>query len=254
MPRQAPRILLLGTVDVVNARGVVEPSKASRLTELAAFIALNPGSDAGAIDAAYSPHKPLTENGRVGALSRLRRWLEGDAAGTPYLPRHPEGGKYRFREVTTDWQDWCELIPDGPQAAATEALEAALHLVRGQPFEGARARYFAWAEPLKQEMITAIVDGAYELARRRLLDGRWRAAEEAAAKGLHLEPGYEPLWRLRIMAAHYSGNTAGQQEAIDRLMVIVSGLGGDLEEETEQLLQELKTNTPPRRDIAARAL
>lgn len=255
LPLQAPRILVLGPVELIGARGVVEPTKAARLTELAAFLTLNPGSAAGAIDAAYSPHKPLTDNGRVGALSRLRRWLDADTGGDTYLPRHPERGRYRLSpQVSTDWADWCRLLPNGPEAAATETLEAALRLVRGQPFEGAKARYYAWAEPLKQEMITATVDAAYELARRRLLEGRWRAAEEAAAKGLRLEPGYEPLWRLRIMAAHYSGNPAAQQEAIDRLMVIADGLGGDLEDETEQLLEELRTNPTPRRDIAARAL
>ena len=48
------------------------------------------------------------------------------------------------------------------------------------------------------------------------------------------------------MAAHASGNPAAEQEATDRLLAIVDELGGDLEEETEQLLQELRDGSASR--------
>ncbi len=84
-------------------------------------------------------------------------------------------------------------------------------------------------------MISAVGDAAYELARRRLLDGQWRAAEQAAVSGLMVEPGMESLWRARILAAYSSGNDTATQEAIDRLVHMGARLGTDLEDETEQL-------------------
>lgn len=59
------------------------------------------------------------------------------------------------------------------------------------------ARRYAQAEAIKQEMISAILDVSYELARRRLLEARWRAAEAAVVLGLMVEPGMGRLWRAR---------------------------------------------------------
>ena len=85
------------------------------------------------------------------------------------------------------------------------------------------------------------LDASYELTRRRVMEGRWRAAEESVVIGLRVEPGQENLWRLRILAAHESGNTAAEQEAIERLLAITESLGCDLRPETDQLLAALKT-------------
>ena len=52
-------------------------------------------------------------------------------------------------------------------------------LVRGRPFDGVHPRRYAWADTLRQQMSAQIVDVAYELGRRRLLSGRWQAAEAA---------------------------------------------------------------------------
>jgi DNA-binding SARP family transcriptional activator len=145
-------------------------------------------------------------------------------------------------------------MPGGPQKASTEDLEQALSLVRGRPFEGIAARRYAWAEPIRQEMISAIVDASYELGRRRLIDGRWRAAEQAIVIGLAVEPGMERLWRARILAAHASGNHAALQEVIDRLEVIAEELGGDLEPETERLIKQVQNPATRRGDITATAL
>lgn len=112
------------------------------------------------------------------------------------------------------------------------------------------ARRYAWAEAIKQEMISAIVDVSYELARRCLLEAHWRAAESAVVLGLMVEPGMERLWRARILAAHASGNAAAVRESVDRLLAITDELGGDLEDETEELLEQLK-GAPPRQLVAA---
>lgn len=254
MPRRGPQILLMGTVEIANASGPVEPSKQARLTELAAILAVHPGCDHTTIDECYSPGKRVTDNARNTQISKLRRWLGKTAEGDDFLPRYQVDTGYKFHEhVTSDWSQWNELLPEGPANAPTEALEQALSLVRGRPFHGVRARYYTWAETLKQDMIRAIVDASYELARRRFMDGRWRGAEEATLTGLEVEPGMECLWRVRILAAHARGNTAAVQEAVDRLLAIADDWGGELETETEELLEQLNNGSAPSRTLAASA-
>lgn len=243
----APCLLLLGPVQVVGATGVVEPTKQARLTELAAILALNGGCDHTTIDACYFPGQRVNDNARNTQISKLRRWLGKAADGDDFLPRYQCMAGYRLhKEVTSDWDRWQELLPAGPAAAPTEALEEALRLVRGRPFDGVRSRRYAWAETLKQQMISAIVDASYELARRRLMEGQWRAAEAAVVIGLSVEPGMERLWRTRILAAYAAGNIPALQEAVDRLLSIVDELGGDLEQPTEDLLEQLLAKTPLR--------
>ena len=99
---------------------------------------------------------------------------------------------------------------------------------------GARGR-----SPLRQRMISEIVDASYELARRRLMEGRYRAAEAAVVTGLAIEPGLERLWRIRITAAHHARDAAAEREAIDRMLAITDQLGGDLEPATADLLAAL---------------
>ncbi len=247
-----PRLLVLGPVDVVDADGPVEPSKKSRLTELFAYLAFHPGSDFSVIDAAVWPGARTGPNTRNTAMSKLRRWLGTDAAGGDYLPRHQAETGYRLgSDVRSDWDVWCSLLPSGPVGAAPEDLERALRLVRGRPFDGVRVHRYAWAENLKQTMISSIVDASYELAHRRLMENRWRAAEQAIVVGLSLEPGMERLWRLRILAARGSGNPAAEAEAINRMLSVTDDLGGDLEAETEQLLRELRDPSVPVRDRLA---
>lgn len=255
MPRRGPQILLMGPVELVDATGPVEPSKKARLTELAAIIATHPGCDHTTIDACYSPGKRSTDNARNTQMSKLRRWLGKTAEGDDFLPRFQASTGYRFLDqVTSDWGLWNELLPDGPATASTEALEEALKLVRDKPpFSGVRARHYAWSETLKQQMIRAIVDASYELARRRLMDGHWRRAEDATLVGLAIEPGMETLWRVRILAAHARGNATAVQEAVDRLLAIADDWGGELETETEELLEHLNNGTTPSRTLAASA-
>lgn len=242
---RAPRILMLGQVDMLNAAGKVEPTKRARLLEFAAFLALNPGATAVAIDDAIWPDRATedNQNTRNPATSKLRRWLGTDPEGGEYLPRHQAGDSgYRLSAaVSTDVSEWRALVGADPLKAATEDLEAALKLVRGIPFEGTHRRRYTWADPIKQEMIWQIVDASFELGRRRLMEGRWRAAEAALAVGLRVEPAQEALWRLRILAAHEARNPAAENEAIERLLTVTEELECDLEPATEELLAALKS-------------
>lgn len=238
-----PRILVLGAVDIENAEGPVENSRRSRLLELAAYLVLHPKATAAAIDAAIWPERPSDDNfnTRNTATSKLRRWLGKDPAGEDYLPKNPAGGYAFTSAVTTDIARWDDLLRGDPLSASTENLTAALALVRGVPFEGAHRRRYAWAETIRQRLISEIVDASYTLSKRHLMGGRWRAAEAAVVIGLGIEPAQECLWRIRILAAHESRNPQAEAEAIDRLLTFTQELECDLEPETEQLLDALKT-------------
>jgi len=245
MPLPPPKILVLGPVELLNAGGKVEPTKRSRLLEYAAYLALTPGATHTAIDNAIWPDRKREDNfnTRNTATSKLRRWVGTDpGTGDEYLPRLQAGEGYAFGPaVTTDAGDWEHLLGHDPLNAPTERLEEALSLVRGIPFEGVHRKRYAWAEPIRQRLISEIVDVSSELAHRRLMEGRWRSAEQAVVVGLRIEPAQENLWRLRILAAHESRNPAAETEAIERLLTITEQLECDLEPETEQLLAALKT-------------
>lgn len=239
----APRILVLGKVDLVGAAGRVEPTKRGRLLEYAAFLALHPGANHTQIDAAIWPSRKNEDNlsTRNTATSKLRSWVGKDPQGEDYLPRNPSGGGYAFTEaVTTDVALWDELVNGDPLNATTETLEQALKLVRGIPFDGTQAKRYAWAEPIKQRLTAEIVDASYALGKRRLMQGRWRAAEEAVVVGIVLEPAQECLWRIRILAAHESRNPALEARLVEQLLAFNEWLDCDLEPETNQLLTALK--------------
>ena len=257
LPLPAPLIKVLGPVEMDNAAGKVESTKKARLLEYAAYLALNPGSSHTSIDDAIWPNRRSEDNlnTRNTATSKLRTWLGKNLDGEDYLPRHQAGNGYGFLPaVRTDVEQWHELIDGAPLRASSENLEAALRLVRGRPFEGHHPRYYGWSEPIAQRLISEIVDAAYELSRRRLMEGRWRAAESAIVIGLSIEPAQERLWRLRILAAHESRNAAAEREAVDRLLTITEELECDLEPETEQLLGALKTPDADFNDLLTNAL
>ncbi|TDE12601.1 LysM peptidoglycan-binding domain-containing protein [Jiangella asiatica] len=245
-----PTILLLGPVEVEDATGPVEQSKYRQLTEIAAYIALNPGRGHAALDEAMWPGSRVTQNTRNTAISKLRRWFGRDRNGDDYLPRVDSG--YRFNPgVTTDWDQWTSLVGPDPAVAGSRQLVAALELVRGQPFTGVNPRRYGWAEHRKQEMISTIVDAAHELAQRALRGGDAHLARKAATIGLQVEPGMELLWRDRIRAEHLAGNRPGMDEAVARLTAISADLGDDLEEATVRLIAELSA-VPQRPSVPER--
>nr|WP_216645524.1 LysM peptidoglycan-binding domain-containing protein [Isoptericola halotolerans] len=222
---RAPRVTVLGPVDVLDAGGSVAPGDRARLLELATYLTLHPGT---------TPQNP-TE------LSKLRRWLGAAPDGTEFLPRHPAGTGYRFHPaVSADVVDWDGLIGRHPADASTEDLQSALALVRGAPFDVVHRHRYVWAEPERQRLVAEIVDVSYELARRRLLEGRWRAAERAVAVGLSVEPAQECLWRMRILAAHQSRDVDTESRAVQGLLTVTDQLACDLEPQTAQLLAALQ--------------
>jgi len=241
-----PLVAVLGPVEIQHASALAEASKRGQLTALAAYLALYPGQSHEAVDEALWPGTRVALATRNTAMTKLRNWLGADPHGADYLPRATAQGYRLHPAIHTDWQIFQELLPSGPANATTEDLLAALQLVRDQPFKGVNPRKYLWAERLQQEMIAAIGDVADELTRRALRAGDHRTALRATLTGLTAEPGSEVLWRHRLRAHHAANDRDALEQAIAQLTILADELGGDLEDETTQLINELLKPTHAR--------
>ncbi|WP_166353516.1 BTAD domain-containing putative transcriptional regulator [Phytoactinopolyspora limicola] len=237
-----PRILLLGEPDVIGAVGPLDPSKRGQAVQVAAYLVLRPGRRGVAMDEAIWPGRRQASATRATAVSTLRRWLGAHPSGQAYLP--PTTSTYELHPaVRSDWDDWRELLRDGPQTTSTGNLERAVELVRARPLSGVRSGSYAWADMHVQEMIAEIVDVCHELAERALRNGDFRGAQRAALRGLEIEPGCELLWRDRLKAEMRLGTRASVLALIAKLRDLADELGGDLEDESVALIEEIERSS-----------
>ncbi|MYS85417.1 LysM peptidoglycan-binding domain-containing protein [Embleya scabrispora] len=240
LPHIGPEIRVLGPVEIVGVGDPAEASKRARLTELAAFLVLNPGLGHNDVDAAIWPDSGSATN-RHTAMSKLRRWLGGNPDGEPYLPMIGDAG-YRFAPgVTCDWIRFQRLARKGMRLGPLGGpdLTTALSLVRGRPFGGTSPRRYIWAEYLRQDMTSSIVDVAARLGELRLRDGDVRGAKLALSKGLEVCPESEMLYRLMFRAAYLSGDIDELEAYAARLNRLLDDLGCDMEDDTIHLLRSL---------------
>ncbi|WP_051711066.1 LysM peptidoglycan-binding domain-containing protein [Streptomyces sp. NRRL S-350] len=250
-PRNAPRIRLLGPVDVAGALGSAEPGALPRLTELAVYLALRPGSDHHALDhdlhpgAAHLDPHPTAGDAKSplpGKLADLAAWFGTSPDGLAFLPVEGTEGYSFAPTVTCDWDEFRSLYRRGMRstsATADAALAHALALVRGAPFAEAPPASFGWAEAERQDMIAAIVDTAHELAARRLQYGDHRSAEAAVFRGLAVAPDVELLHRDLFYAYASAGARDQLLRAVNRLDALSRRTGRDLDADTVALLRDL---------------
>jgi hypothetical protein len=239
-----PRVRLLGAPAVldaagpapatVGATGHLTASHTGRVTELIAYLACHPdGVTTGELAAAMSPHRLRVPGTFQALVSRARAWLGNTDGGEPYLPRVTSGGIYRLHpELCSDWSEFLDLVPH-VYGVATGRLHAAIELVEGQPFFGTPVGRWAWAEPVRQRMISTIGGACHELAQRYLDCGDVAGARYAAAQGRIVDPGDEALWRDALRAERAAGDIDGQRRVVDGLSHLQLG---DLEPETLRLL------------------
>jgi len=252
----APRVQLLGPVQVINPRGVTPASEAGmkqwksqilRATELVAYLATHRGAKTKAVhEAMWGVGSDVSKGtqSRNKLTNSTRRWLGADAQGREYFP-DAWGGVYALHEgVRSDWDDWCELVGDRPAGISTANLVRGLELVKGQPFSDVKDRYYAWAmNELKPTMVAAIADAAHELATRTLQSGDVRHARFAAAKGCMVEPENETHWRNALRAERLAGDRAGIERLVVQLELGMKQMGlqaEDLEPETRELIIRLR--------------
>jgi hypothetical protein len=192
----APRVLLLGQVRVEGAAGRVESTRVGRLAEAVAFIHLNPDSRPSALQSALWPGVRSNAQTNRQLITRARTWLGRDEAGEPYLLQMSatEGVLRLAPQVRSDWDDFQHLAEVGlADPEDTEALGAALRLVRGRPFGPVAGRELPWTDLHVNTMVELIVDVAHELALRHERAGDVCAARDAALRGLRTECESEAL-------------------------------------------------------------
>lgn len=231
-PTDEPVLRVLGPVDIDNV-GEVAAAHRMRLTELAAFVSLHPGACGTDIDDALWPNRAQHDHTLVRhrSLTGLGVWL-ADVPG-------PDAGLTAAQGLVSDWGLFRGLVPGDPSAAGTDHLEQALGLVRGRPFAGVHPRHYVWAQGLRGQMVFAITTAATELARRRLMEGRWATALDATVVGLTVEPGVESLWRMQLLAAHELGDQPAVEAAAVGLAECARLADRDLEPASLQLLSTL---------------
>ncbi|WEB45432.1 LysM peptidoglycan-binding domain-containing protein [Streptomyces yunnanensis] len=240
-----PVVRMLGPVDIVGARGSIESKRQRTCIELAAWLVLHPNLDHHAVDEAMWPGRETARKYRNATVSRLRTWLGTDEDGNPFFPPIATTSDARYAlapTVDSDWHHFQRLTAaavksPGPQAAAR--LRAALELVRGRPFSGVNSRRYAWAEHQAQDMISAIVDAAADLAEHCLAQGDPRGALWAAAKGLDAAPEMENLYRVLFRTYAALGDYDALERAAEKLDTLNMELGVDMEESTAEILAQL---------------
>ncbi|WP_331736073.1 LysM peptidoglycan-binding domain-containing protein [Streptomyces sp. NBC_00057] len=239
-----PLVQVLGTVDLLGARGTIKSNRRTLALEMTAWLVLHPGANHHQLDEVLAPGGLVTRDTRNTRLGDVRRWLGADAQGNKHLPHvstQPDK-LYRLAGVDYDWDRFQQLAhssraADGP--AGEQLLRQALELVHGRPFSGIPSRRYAWAESLAQEMTSEIVDAADDLAERYLARGDARNALWAATRGLTVAREMECLWRHKFRALSLLGEEAALESSIRQLDELLLELGSSMDEETEQVLRLL---------------
>jgi hypothetical protein len=117
-------------------------------------------------------------------------WHFRKRLGADVLVTNRRSATYRFvGEVELDWADFEDLERRARFADADERLEllqAALSLVRGQPFGG--DELYGWASELIATMQGSIRRAAMEVSKTLAGEGRYEAAARAAGIGILADP------------------------------------------------------------------
>ncbi|MEV8457592.1 LysM peptidoglycan-binding domain-containing protein [Streptomyces sp. NPDC052095] len=239
-----PMVQVLGTVDLLSANGTVKSNRRTLALEMTAWLVLHPGASRHQLDEVLAPGGIVTRDTRNTRLGDVRRWLGSDAQGNKHFPHvNTQPDKlYRLAGVDCDWDRFQRLAHSGRTAdgpAGEQLLRQALDLVHGRPFSGIPSRRYAWAESLAQEMISAIVDVADDLAERSLARGDARNALWAATRGLDVAREMECLWRHKFRALSLLGEEAALESSVRQLDELLLELGSPMDEETEQVLRLL---------------
>ena len=261
---EGPMLRLLGKVEVLNPQGVKTGSP-QVATAILAYLACYPNASYDALDEAIWPERTPEELEEKDAdaksrrstakstaqpkvrrlsadrnppVSRARNWFGTAPDGHPYLERK----QYRLADDTPcDWFIFQRLVGPSVGDASTQDLIQALRLVQGRPLTG-HIRYAAapWVQEPQNEMIQAIADVAHEISTRALQLGDPRTAIWATGRALTIKPEEQALWRDALLAAAQTRDQDQVDETITRMRTALDPLGSDLEEETDELIHQLR--------------
>lgn len=241
LPTAQPMLRLLGPVEVRHPRGPL-PGSPRRAVELLAYLALHPGHDERAFNAALFPGERPGETltgKRNGYMRGARAWMGERPDGQPWVSMVNAARGYALAQDTAvDWWVFQGLMGQSIGQTSTENLRAAMQLVEGQPLSGIDPARWVWAETDTMEILSAVADVAHELASRSIRAGDSRTASWAAAKGLEAEPVSEFLWRDAITAAWQSGIPGRVRRTVERCHAATDHLG-DLAPVTVRLIRDV---------------
>jgi nucleoid-associated protein YgaU len=230
-----PRLLVLGPVEIVNARGV-EPARAAKsCAEYLGWLVMHSGRTS----ANMTRDLMVAEGTRRSNVSRLRNWLGEMADGSLYLPDAYSGRLEVDSTVRSDWDDLLDLLGAGVSSSPDEALESALLMMRGAPLADAAPNQWHWAEEWRVDMASAIRDVGVVLAQRALERRDIDEARWAASRALVAAPEDELLMMARIRTEYVAGNRAEMQRLIVHVTRQARELGVDLSDDMIALLREV---------------
>ena len=228
----SPTLLLLGEVDLVACDGPRPSRAAGRCLECCAWLLSNPG----ATPTQMRESLMVAESTRRSNMSRLRSWLGRGPEGE-HLPDAYSGHIQLSVSVSSDWERFQSLLAGGVNRASETSLAEALALVRGAPL-GSFEFQWSWAEQLRSDMVSMIVDAAAVLADRCTARWEHELADWAIAQGVRAAGEVEPLVVRRIRSLAQRGDRAGVDRQVLQLTRSARASGRDLGPESVRMIQE----------------
>lgn len=218
---QAPEVMVrvLGPVEVEGGAAPIDRPKS---TELVVYLGLHPsGVTDDRLKTALWPDRRVSSGSFHTTTSRARSRLGEARDGTMHFPQLKDG-LYKLGEaVGVDAVVFEELVRCSTSTDADETRELlteAQELVRGAPFaETSRGYQWAYNEGIVGQLESMIADAAEALAEMCFVADDFDRGHWAARQGLLACPGWEPLYRLRMIAFDRQGNPAGVRSVMNEL-------------------------------------
>ena len=228
----SPTLLLLGEVDLVACDGPRPARAAGRCLECCAWLLSNPG----ATPTQMRESLMVAESTRRSNMSRLRGWLGRGPEGE-HLPDAYSGHIRLAASVSSDWERFQSLLAGGVNRASESLLAEALALVRGTPL-GSFEFQWSWAEQLRSDMVSMIIDAAATLADRCTARGEHELADWAISQGIRAAGEVEPLMVRRIRSLAQRGDRAEVDRQVLHLTRSARASGRDLGPDSVRMVQE----------------
>ncbi len=229
---QSPTLLLLGEVDLVACDGQ-RPSRAvGRCLECCAWLLAHPG----ATPTEMRESLMVAETTRRSNMSRLRSWL-GEGPSGEHLPDAYSGRIQLAETVSSDWERFQSLVAGGANHTGDRLLAEALSLVRGAPL-GSFEFQWGWAEQLRSDIVSMIIDVAAVLADRCLARRDHETASWALDKGILAAGDVEPLVVRRIRLLAQLGDRSGVDRQVLQLTRAARAAGRDLGQQSVRMIQD----------------
>ena len=232
------RLCLLGAPQLRGAPASIDQGLVGKATEVLAYLSTHPdGSQSQFKQALWRDSGPGFSTTQLALLSRIRRWLGEDQAGSPRL-KFDEQSAPRLT-LTTDLEEFNSMTAVDLSDADTDDLLRAAGLVRGAPLHDGSPQRYQWAAGLALRLIPRMTDVLYESGTRLLHKGFAEDAVRLARTGLSVDILCQPLWRLLLTAT--SALTPDLVPSVEEeLRSVLVEHDGEFTQQTVELLARLR--------------